>query len=190
MTLIDIELADKPLDINTFNYLSDEDYPYCMLGFQLKNLYDQQRLIIKPEYMSADVVHFIPGETIMPKFFRGIKINFKKEYNYLLAKLEALNTRTFKTEDYKEILREHKLSCNNCFAYLQKGVYPIDSEHVEYITDLKLTQEQLYTQVLDVTHVSEFQALSYFVIYVLSNKNKQQITTKNFLKTAVKNYLD
>ena len=191
MNLLGVDLAEQPLDIDSFSYLDDKDYPLFLLGFQLKNLYDQKRLIIKKEYNPIDVIHFVPGESIMPKFFRGIKINFNSRFNYFVNKLEALSTSSTEKIDnkyYTELLNEYGLSCNNCFAYLRKGVYPIDSEHLDLISDTKLKQKDLYTNMLDVSSVSGFQALGYFVIYVLSNKNIYNTTTKSFIHSVVKNY--
>lgn len=191
MTVLDINLVDEPLDIDSFSYLSDTDYPLFLLGFQLKNLYDQKRLIIKKEYNPVDVIHLVPGETVMPKFFRGIKINPLKKFDYLVKQLEALggfNSEEINKDFYTEILNENNLSCNNCFAYLRKGIYPIDSEHLEYFTDSKFTQVDLYTKLLDNTEINNFQSLGYFVIYVLSNKNVYKTTTKNFLHAVVKKY--
>jgi hypothetical protein len=191
MNLLGIDLAEQPLDIDSFSYLNDKDYPLALLGFQLKNLYDQKRLVIKPEYNPVDVIHFVPGESIMPKFFRGIRIDVNTRFNYLINKLEALGsgkTEKINKEFYVETLNEHNLSCNNCFAYLRKGIYPIDSEHLDLFSNTKLKQSDLYTKVLDVQGVNNFQALGYFVIYVLSNKNTYNTTTKNFIHSVVKNY--
>lgn len=193
MTVLDINLVEEPLDIDTFTYLSDSDYPVCLLGFQLKNLYDQKRLIIKENYNPKDYIHLVPGETVMPKFFRGINIEPNKKFSYLIKELEALgtfNNNEVNKDFYVELLNEYKLSCNNCFAYLRKGIYPIDSEHLEYFSNTKLTQSELYSSVLDSTGLNNFQALGYFVIYVLSNKNIYKTTTNNFLHAVVKKYTE
>jgi len=189
--MLDINLIDEPLDIDSFSYLSDLDYPYCLLGFQLKNLYDQKRLVINKDYSPKDIIHLIPGETVMPKFFRGIKLSVNPRFNYLITKLESLGSIPSNEIDkkfYVETLNEYELSCNNCFAYLRKGIYPIDSEHLEYFTDLKISQEELYSKVLDSSNLNAFQSLGYFVIYVLSNKNIFKSTTNNFLHAVVKKY--
>lgn len=191
MNLLDTDLVEQPLDIDSFSYLTDGDYPACILGFQLKNLYDQKRLIIKSKYNPIDVIHFVPGEAIMPKFFRGIKIPINNLLNYLIAKLESLgniNTEKINNDFYTQILNEYKLSCNNCFAFLRKGIYPIDSEHLDKISNIKISQKDLYSDFLDTENISSFQALGYAVIYILSNKNIYKTTTKNFLHSVVRNY--
>ena len=39
MNLLDIDLVDKPIDVDEFEYAQDQNYPICLLGFQIKNLY-------------------------------------------------------------------------------------------------------------------------------------------------------
>ena len=192
MIMLDVNLAEEPLDIDTFSYLDDKDYPLCILGFQLKNLYDQKRLVIKKKYNPIDIIHFVPGETVMPKFFRGIKINYNPRHDYLIKKIEALGnlkTNEINKEYYTQILNEHNLSCNNCFAYLRKGIYPIDSEHLDLFSNIKISQTELYSSVLESVGENNFQSIGYFVIYVLSNRNTYKTTTNNFLHAVVKNYV-
>ena len=156
MNVLDVNLADEPIDIDSFSYISDEEYPVALLGFQIKNLYDQKRLNINKDFNPTNIIHFIPGETVMPKFFRGIKLQLNSKFNYLVAKLEALGTLSTQEIDkkfYVELLNEYNLSCNNCFAYLRKGIYPIDSEHLNLITNLKLSQKDLYSNVLEKNNI-------------------------------------
>lgn len=191
MSLLDINLAEEPLDIDSFSYLSDTDYPVCLVGFQLKNLYDQKRLILNKKYSPVDIIHLIPGETVLPTFFRGIKFKLNPKYNYFIKKLESLGTlRTNKIniDYYKELLREHNLTCENCFAYLRKGIYPIDGEYLGDLSTSSLSLKTLYESALEKSIGFEFQSIGYFVIYVLSNKNFNNNTTTNFLHTVVKSY--
>jgi len=190
MTLLDVSLAEEPLDVDSFSYLSDEDYPFVLLGFQLKNLYDQKRLIIQKEYNPVDIIHFIPNEPIMPKFFRGIKLQVREKYFSLLRQLNAANLKpgiSFTRENYKHLLGEFGLKSDNCLNYLDKGVYPIDSEYLNDLCTLKIKNTELYEQVLN-TEEYGFLSYGYFTIYVLSNNNVLKTTTKNFINTAIKNY--
>ena len=123
---------------------------------------------------------------------------FRKEYcgnyayfDYLIKKIEALGnlkTNEINKEYYTQILNEHNLSCNNCFAYLRKGIYPIDSEHLDLFSNIKISQTELYSSVLESVGENNFQSIGYFVIYVLSNRNIYKTTTNNFLHAVVKNY--
>jgi hypothetical protein len=188
--MLDIELVNEPLDIDSFTYLNDEDYPACVLGFQLKNLYDQKRLIINKKYNPRDIIHLVPNDAVMPKFFRGIDLTIKKEFLPLISHLEVIgtqNTTPVSVENYKNILKNYNLKCENCFAYLNKGIYPIDSECLSVISSTNLTQDELYSDVLEHNDFL-FQTFGYFVIYILSNKNTYKTPTKNYLHAVVKKY--
>jgi hypothetical protein len=191
MSLLDINLVDEPLNIDSFSYLNDEDYPVCLVGFQLKNLYDQKRLIFNKKFNSIDIIHLIPEESILPTFFRGVKFDINPKYNYFIKKLEALGTlRSLKIElnYYKELLKEYNLTCDNCYAYLRKGIYPIDSEHLSDFVLSNASIKTFYEFALDKSDKFNFQSIGYFVIYILSNKNIYSNTTNNFLHTVVKKY--
>jgi len=188
--MLDIDLVNEPLDIDSFSYLNDMDYPACILGFQLKNLYDQKRLILNKDYKPVDVIHLVPNDAVLPKFFRGINIPIKKEFLPLISHLDLLGTQNIapiNIENYKNILKNYNLSCNNCYAYLNKGIYPIDSECLNAISSTNLTQDELYDKAL-IHEISVFQSFGYFVIYILSNKNVYKTPTKNYLHAVVKKY--
>jgi len=189
MNLLDVELVNEPLEIDSFSYLSDSEYPVIMLGFQLKNLYDQKRLLIKDKYDVQDIIHFIPRETMLPKFFRGIKLTIKPSIVSLIAMLEnlGLSDREISLPTYRNILDKYKLSCNNCYAFLQKGIYPIDSECINSFASNYFNLEEIYSMI-DNKKIQTFQAASYPVIYVLSNKNVYRTTNNNFLHAVVKKY--
>lgn len=190
MNVLGLDLVDEPLDIDTFSYLEDTNYPYCILGFQLKNLYDQKRLVFKKELNSRDVIHLVPNDAIMPKFFRGIELKLKKEFLPFVKHLEMLgstNKLSITTENYKSILKQYGLTCDNCFAYLNKGIYPVDSECLNILSTQQFNIDNLYTEYLE-TILPVYQSLGYFVIYILSNKNYYETTTKNYLHAVVKSY--
>lgn len=190
MSMLDIELVNEPLDVDCFTYLNDDDYPLCVLGFQLKNLYDQKRLIINEKYNPKDFIHLVPNDAIAPKFLRGITLTLKKDFLPLITHLEALGTHdasAVSVESYKKILKQYNLTCENCYAYLNKGMYPIDSECLDTIASTNLTQDSLYCDVLEHNDFT-FQTFGYFVIYILSNKNISKTQTKSYLHAVVKEY--
>ena len=189
MALLDVNLCEQPLDVEEFSYLSDTDYPLCMLGFQIKNLYDQKRLVINKSFNPISVIHFVPNEPLEPKFFKGIRIAFKNKYLPLLKQLDALGTdHSIKLTKnfYDNLLTKYNLKCDDCYAFLNRGIYPINGEYLNNLTDSKINMDDLYSKVLNTE--SGFQSYGYFSIYVLSNKNIQNTTTKKFIKSALTNY--
>ena len=188
MNILDGCLADEPLEVGSFTYLTDSDYPYALLGVQIKNMYDQKRLKFNQNCNPVDVIHCFPNEHIMPKFFRGIKINLNNNLTTLIEKLDTLDfTNKNIIANYKNILSEFNLTADNCFAFLQKGTYPIDSECLDICTSIEPI-ETIYENVFNNTDVAPFQNYGYLVIYILSNKNINKTTTKDFIFSAVKNY--
>ena len=190
MVLLDVNLSEQPLDVEEFSYLSDSDYPLCMLGFQIKNLYDQKRLTINKNFNPINIIHFVPNEPLEPKFFRGIKIILKDKFLPLLKQLDTLGTNNnikINKNFYDNLLNEYNLKCDNCYAFLNRGIYPINSEFLNNLTNLKINTDDLYSKVLNTE--SGFQSYGYFSIYILSNKNTQNTTTKKFIKSNFKQFI-
>jgi hypothetical protein len=189
MNLLDVDLANEPIDVEEFSYAQDSDYPICLVGFQIKNLYDQKRLKINKKFKTKNIIHFVPNKSITPKFFKGIEINVSNKYISLVERLNLLghNNTSIALDTYKQILKEYNLGCNNCYAHLCDGVYPIDSEYISKFSNLKLTTDDMYEKILD-TNDTGFQSFGYFVIYILSNKNYSKTSTNFFIKNAVKMY--
>lgn len=189
MNILDVNLVDEPLDVGEFAYLTDSDYPCALLGVQIKNLYDQKRLQFNTSYNPVNLIHCFPNEHIMPKFFRGIKIKLNSDLTTLVDKLDTLDfSNKNLITNYKNILSEFNLTANNCFAFLQKGTYPIDSECLDFCTKKTEPIETIYENIFNNAEVASFQNYGYLVIYILSNKNIKKTTTKDFIFSAVKNY--
>lgn len=189
MNLLNIDLVDKPIDVDEFEYAQDQDYPICLLGFQIKNLYDQKRLTFNKKFKTKNIIHFVPNQSPTPKFFKGVELTILKEKRPFITLLNELGSKkeNVSTEEYKSVLNRANLSCDNCYAYLCNGVYPIDSECIHKISNFDFNVNELYEQILD-SKENGFQSFGYFVIYILSNKNYQKTSTKNFIFKAVKMY--
>lgn len=172
MTLIDVDNATEPLVLEKFNIIQPSEYPYCLLGFQLKNSYDQERLLVKSKYKIKDVIHLLPTAITTPACFRGMKLNIKPEFSVLINQIGKFNT-SLKSEDsflldYKSLLNKYNLTCNDCWGYLKKGVYPIDGNCLNTLSDTKWTLEMLYNDAF-VSNVPFFQSFSSFTIFILCN---------------------
>jgi len=173
MTLVDIDHVEQPLELDKFKLIPLTDYPYCVIGFQLKNLYDQERIKIKSSYTIENVIHSLPTSKVTPTIFRGIKINTKPEFNSLLKQLISLNVSFFEgvdIEKYKNLLGEYNLTCDECYAFLRKGIYPIDGKCLSIISDTDLKIEDLYNS-FDTSRVPAYQSFCSFTIYILCNES-------------------
>lgn len=174
MTLIDVNNTQEPLRLDNFTVIPEDKYPYSIIGFQLKNLYDQQRIKVKSKYKTKDVIHVLPTANLEAVFFRGIKIHIREKYHTLINQLKSFNT-VLKTENvdvavYKNLLKEYGLTCNDSYAFLKRGVYPIDGCCLSDISNIDITLESLYENAFDTKSIPVFQSFSCFTIFILCNE--------------------
>jgi hypothetical protein len=172
MTLIDVDSIQEPLQIDNFTVIPENKYPYSIIGFQLKNLYDQQRIRIKSKYNTKDIIHILPTANLEAAFFRGIKIHIREKYFPLIEQLKKLNVTLTEAIDisvYKNLLEEYHLSCNDSYAFLKKGIYPIDGHCLSKISNIDITLESLYENAFNTKKVPAFQSFCYFTIFILCN---------------------
>jgi len=172
MSLVNIECVDTPLDINGFNCVAESEYPYCLIGFQLKNSYDQKRINLKSPFATKDIIHILPTAKLTPTFFRGIELKLKPKLSLLSRQLGNINTSFVEGVDlqkYKNILSEFNLTCDECYAYLRKGIYPIDGSCLKLIADTDYDLNALYDS-LDTSDIPVFQSFSSFTIFILCNE--------------------
>jgi hypothetical protein len=174
MTLVDINNTQEPLELDKFTVIPEKKYPYSIIGFQLKSLYDQQRIKVKSKYNTKDIIHVLPTANLEAAFFRGIKIHIRENYFPLINQLRnfntALTTDSIDINVYKNLLKEYNLSCNECYAFLKKGVYPIDGRCLSKISNIDITLESLYENAFNTKSVPAYQSFSSFTIFILCNE--------------------
>jgi len=174
MTLVDVDITSEPLAIEKFKTIAKNDYPLCIVGFQLKNAYDQERIRIKAKYNARDILHFQPIPNTQPIGFRGLKFECKPKFKSLIVTLNQLNTtlnEDIDAERYKKLLSKYGLTCDECYLYLRKGVYPIDGKHISTISTFKYTIEDLYNDAFDISEIPLFQVISSFTVFILCNES-------------------
>ena len=189
MNLIDVDLASEPLTPTGCNFIADKNYPFCILGFQLKNAYDKLRLRFKKQYDILDYVHFLPDSDATPLFFRGINVRPTQAINTLFRQLEAFNTSLTELplKKYEHVLSEYRLTCKDCYGSLQRGVYPVDGECINLITENHVDLNDLYANAFDTENVPLFQSCGYFTIFILSNKSIYRTGTDKIILNFQKN---
>jgi hypothetical protein len=174
MILVDINNTQEPIELDKFVVVPESKYPYSIIGFQLKSLYDQQRIKIKSKYNTKDIIHILPTANLEAAFFRGIKIHIHEKYFTLIDQLKKFNT--ILTTDiidvnvYKNLLKEYNLSCDECYAFLRKGIYPIDGHCLSSISNIDITLDSLYESAFDTKHIPAYQSFSSFTIFILCNE--------------------
>lgn len=174
MKIIDVETSVDAIKPDGFDVIPSFKYPYCLLGFQLKNSYDQQRYFIPKKYKPVDIVHFINNPESIPLFFRGIKIT--PTYK-LLDFIDKITLKQFyrlgnlDNETYNTTLAQCALTCEECWSYLRPGVYPIDNKFLNELCSDNINLNVLYNEIIENKDIPYFQSLGYIAIYILDNKN-------------------
>lgn len=173
MTLINIDSAEEALKLDSFKFIPAEKYPYSIIGFQLKNFYDQQRIKLKSKYRTKDIIHPLPTSDLAVACFRGIKILIREKYQPFIEQLKKFNTVLSDRIDvtvYENLLNEYGLTCSDCYSFLKKGVYPVDGKCLSEISNIDITLESLYEDAFNTKNVPAYQSFSSFTIFILCNE--------------------
>lgn len=139
--------TDLPITTSRFKAYNISELPKIILGIQVKNKYDEDRLSIKPEYLPVHIAHFHMSKGFEPVYFYGIEINPKKSVQLFLDDLKDKNffsrrmNRESTTTEYKELLSKYNLTCDESFGYLADGIFPIDSNKLDHISDTSYRKE-------------------------------------------------
>ena len=142
--MIDIALVEEPVDIKKYK-LVHINKPTAFLGFIIRNQYDDKRLSIDKKY---NPLKFSIGYrhkddiNILPLY--GILVNLNKVTSNLstvLLKQERYES-TLDLNEYMNILSEYNLSCNDCYGYFYKNVYPIDNRHFDKLTNDEIGKDK------------------------------------------------
>lgn len=191
MEIIDIAQVNEHVDPKGFEAIDDGEYPVCLLGFQIKNNYDQLRHKIPKTYKGSDIVHFVFMPELMPVFFRGIKLEPSSLFIELAEELAKWKTYSFNNIDisqYITLLAKHNLSCDECMGYLQSGIYPINSDEASKLTTTKIDINELYNDIFSSIDIPYFQSIGYIALFMLDNTNTSNTTNKKSLQKIIKDY--
>lgn len=141
-----IDLIDKPVSIKDYKIYNINKLPKVILGYKIKNKFDEYRRSIKSKYKPRHISHFRWNTQLEPVFFYGVEITPRATYKSLL---DAINTNVLvktSTSDnfrnaYKLLLAEYDLTCDECYRHLCDGVYPVDICHLSNISRTSYSKE-------------------------------------------------
>jgi len=188
MVLLDSSLTEDPVNLENFKFLNSNDYPYCLVGYEIKNQYDERRLSIPSSHKPLNIAHFEPTNKFALRFFRGSQIRPKARFASLIKQLEDLNLTLQENISplyYSELLSDYGLNCDGSLYRLGKGVYPINCKCLNDFSLHSYDLASLYSG----DHTSEimpFQRIAPMNIFVLSNKSINNLT----LEQLVSQYLE
>jgi hypothetical protein len=189
--MIDVSLTDKTLNVDDFNFIPKDKYPFCFIGQPIRNKYDQERVQYDKRLKPINIIHATANTTPALKFFKGIEIFLKPEYVTLVQKLEALNLNvkdSISLNTYDQILREFNVSCSECSLFLEKGVYPVngtDLKKIAFLDNEQLNLVNLYKYNSGQVHFS--QAVGSNNIFILSNRNIYNFDSEKIIEIYKKN---
>jgi hypothetical protein len=126
-----LSLTNQPVDTAEYKSYDIDHLPKLILGFDVKNKYDQERLKFKLKYRPKNILHFIcrlDGDELEPLYLHGIELEMSEKINHIISLIK--NAQPISLTGYKNILKYNNLSCNACFGHTADGVFPIDVDHL------------------------------------------------------------
>ncbi len=180
--LLDVQLTETPVTLTDYKSYNLSDLPKVILGFQIKNQFDEKRLQFKPEYKAKKILHYSQSpekqnQTLEPIFFYGIELGVKEKYNKFLNDLNhnivitniiLKSKKTDVVTEYKNYLKTVGLGCDESFLHTCDGVFPID---LKYLSELVETSEGILVHdlpsMLKITKEQWYLNIGSFGIYVL-----------------------
>jgi hypothetical protein len=126
-------MIDDPVSTQKYTIYDIDSLPKVILCINVKNKYDETRLLIKPKYNPKFVCHFqnIHGE-LQPSYYYGTELDIKSEYASMIKYMRK-NT-PVNLDKYRDILSQYDLSCSTCYGYFGESVWPLDLKHLQSIT--------------------------------------------------------
>ena len=170
MNQIDISLAEKDICANDLSCTLQVDYPICLLGVELKNNYDLQRISSKQFTAVKHDIYNINNHAT--RYFYGMSLEPNRRITPVIEKLmqvDALPGNTLTLPFYKNLLKAHNLNCSDCYAYFDKGVYPVNSEFIKDICREDINLNQIYHDIMFSGIAPIYQTVSYLAIYILTD---------------------
>lgn len=129
MTISPLTLAEQPVTQKKYKKYNLNFLPKLILGFQIKDKYDEKRLRIKKSLNPKYIEHHVGyDDKLKPAYFHAIELEPRKQVSHLCSVIKQAAPIT--PESYKNILKYNRLSCDDNISYLRDGVYPIDMRHV------------------------------------------------------------
>ncbi len=170
MKLIDVSLSDENVDRDCFSVIKDNN-AHLFLGVKIKNLYDQERLIISEKFSPRQIIcPFDSEEGMKEGYFRGFEIEKNKEIEPFFEQLKRFTENGCSLKDYNQLLFQYHLSCSENYGYFEAGIFPLNTECLNIVSTTDLDVELLYKEVFSDSDIPYWQHLGYLSLFILINK--------------------
>lgn len=134
------------------NYINNEfvetnNLPLIFLGFNIKYSSDEI-LKIPQKYNPFKLMHYSRecADVYQNFYYYGIEIYNKNEsISQLINKLNKItyNDDIITLETYKNLLKQYKLSCNDCYLTYKIGCFPLDLLNLYKFIDKNIAYEMI-----------------------------------------------
>lgn len=161
-------LAEQPVTKTKYKQSRNTSLPRIIMGFVMKNKYDEKRLCIKKMLRPVNVSHtYVTDNKTETMHIHGVWLNPQPIMNRLCETISRAKPLT--SQSYINILKYSRLSCNNCLQHLRDGVYPMDITCLPLLSKNKFKSDYLYLRSL-LDHNNQlpwFSSWSEFNIFML-----------------------
>ena len=100
---VQLSLTTEPVAVKDYTDYSPNALPRVVLGFKIKNKFDESRTVIKTKYRPKRILHFRWTSQLEPVFLYGVEINLKSKFSSLLSDLKN-NQIIWNSNTYKDCL--------------------------------------------------------------------------------------
>ena len=144
---VQLSLTTEPVAVKDYVDYSPNALPRVVLGFKIKNKFDESRTIIKSKYRPKRILHFRWTSQLEPVFLHGVELTCKPRFASLLTSLKSnriiweSDTYNDCLSNYRATLSDYGLSCDDCFSYFSDGMYPVDVKHLNNISHKSFANE-------------------------------------------------
>jgi hypothetical protein len=145
MMILTFNDTETPANLEKFEKIK---YPTFFFGFIIRNKYDEKRLKIKKEFHPKYIVHKYGNYPDEMLFLYGLTTLVKKEMMPQIYPI--MNNPDMNREQYEAVLNPIEVECNNCYLFLNKNLYPIDSFYTHrFFTKNNFKNISTYSEILD-----------------------------------------
>lgn len=137
------QLVDQPVDRRKYRATTSSTLPDLVMGFPIKNQYDEKRLRIKKMLQPISITHqYRDDDRHVDMHIHGVRLSAQPMVKRLCETIERAKPITM--ESYKNILKYNRLSCNSCAHHLRDGVYPMDITCLPLLSNNRYRSDYMY----------------------------------------------
>lgn len=161
------QLFEQPVNCSKYKRYNVLQLPKIILGFAIRNQYDEQRLRIKSVMRPKNISHVCGDDDQHIMRFHAIELNGNTRVNHLCSTIHRASPIT--PESYRNILKYNRLSCDTNTQLLRDGVYPIDVKCLPLLSRNKFRTDYIWLRSLLETNedLPWFSSWSNFNIFML-----------------------